>query len=639
MSTPEHLSDLLSDKKVGGFWKTTRLPIIVVVALTIFAVSAAYVWAESYNGRMPPRSSIGDITLGGMTTSEAEQRIQERVDAILTTGITVVMNSQEKQLPLVTLVSGDLIEDVHFSINEFVDQLANTRHPNPILNIGYLLTEIIDPTRTTVSVELQRGQLTQSLLNLYPNIQTLSIPTTFDVTYSESEERWLVEAKEGEPGIEFQLDLFFSDLESQLSQLNGGSVELELLDVSPSVSKDEAQKQAEQVTAVLDRAPYVIAFTEDEKTWDLTSVSLATMLIPTHTETISLDADLFFQWFTTISEEVNQAAVNARLEVKDGRVTDFVESEEGREVDGETTYQRVLVAILSGKNKPINLAMVVEEPMVKTGDINDLGITEILGTGTSSYRGSPTNRRHNIQNGVDLLNGLLIAPGETFSLIEALRPFTYENGYLAELVIKGDKIEPELGGGLCQIGTTTFRATMNAGLPVTERQNHSLVVSYYNDPANGNPGTDATIYEPAPDYKFTNDTDHYILFQAENFTETQDLRFTFWGTSDGRKGTYEPPVVTRWIPVGATQYIETENLEPGVEQCQGAHIGADASFTYTVTHADGTIEETVYTSHYRPLPQICLIGVDPEVTEEDETLLDENLSEESMGEVDSTETE
>ena len=70
-----------------------------------------------------------------------------------------------------------------------------------------------------------------------------------------------------------------------------------------------------------------------------------------------------------------------------------------------------------------------------------------------------------------------------------------------------------------------------------------------------------------------------------------------------------------------------------------SHIGADASFTYTVTHADGTIEETVYTSHYRPLPQICLIGVDPEVTEEDETLLDENLSEESMGEVDSTETE
>jgi len=231
----------------------------------------------------------------------------------------------------------------------------------------------------------------------------------------------------------------------------------------------------------------------------------------------------------------------------------------------------------------------------------------------------------NIQNGVKLLNGLLIAPGETFSLVAALSPFTLENGYLPELVIKGDKIEPEVGGGLCQIGTTTFRATMNSGLLVTERSNHSLVVSYYNDPSNGNPGTDATIYDPAPDFKFTNDTDDYILFQAENLKDIKQLRFTFWGTNDGRKGSYSPPIVTRWIPVGETQNIETLDLEPGVEECQSAHIGADATFVYTVEKIDGEKIETTFDSHYRPLPKICLIGVE-ELSEETAPVDEESVA-------------
>ena len=90
--------------------------------------------------------------------------------------------------------------------------------------------------------------------------------------------------------------------------------------------------------------------------------------------------------------------------------------------------------------------------------------------------------------------------------INRFEPFTIEAGYLPELVIKGDEIKPEIAGGLCQVGTTMFRAAMNSGLKITERQNHSLVVSYYNDLSNGNPGTDATIYDPHPDFRFLNDT-------------------------------------------------------------------------------------------------------------------------------------
>ena len=68
---------------------------------------------------------------------------------------------------------------------------------------------------------------------------------------------------------------------------------------------------------------------------------------------------------------------------------------------------------------------------------------------------------------------------------------------------------------MCQIGTTLFRMSMNSGMPIVQRVNHSLVVSYYADPVNGNPGTDATVYVPYVDFKFNNDTGNYLLLQTE----------------------------------------------------------------------------------------------------------------------------
>ena len=77
---------------------------------------------------------------------------------------------------------------------------------------------------------------------------------------------------------------------------------------------------------------------------------------------------------------------------------------------------------------------------------------------------------------------------------------------MPESVIKGNELKDEVGGGMCQIGTTLFRMAMNSGMQITQRANHSLVVSYYADPVNGNPGTDATLYEPILDLKFELDS-------------------------------------------------------------------------------------------------------------------------------------
>lgn len=582
-----------------------------LVGITIFCLGI-YLWAQDYDGRLPPSTRIDGVAVGGMDPEEVRQALQTRIDAILTDGFEVVVDDESRTLSLVTLSSGDAAQDVDFQLDETLDRLMVTHKERSIADAAAMFLSLLIPRTVAVPVTLQEDRTQANTLALFPDTEVLAQNATFTILWDAEEKMWSIGLVDGTAGREFQWEPFFDALRARLVAFDSSPIELTLAEVLPrAFSEEEQHELTSKAATALQSAPYEIFY--EDLTWELTGDELATMLAPADDLRLTLLEEPLAAWIASITQDVNQTPRDARLTIENGRVVDFVESLEGRTLDEAQLKEDLLTMMAVVQEEPLDpveLVVAVTQPIITTGDVNDLGIDEVLGVGTSSYRGSPTNRRGNIQNGVNLLNGILIAPGETFSLLKALSPFTTDNGYLPELVIKGDKITPEIGGGLCQIGTTTFRTAMNSGLPVVERQNHSLVVSYYNDPANGNPGTDATIYEPAPDFKFLNDTGRHILFQAENLTDTQELRFTFWGTRDGREGSYSPPVVSRWIPVGETQNIETLDLEPGVEQCQGSHIGADASFVYTVVSAKGETIETIFESHYRPLPRICLVGVE-----------------------------
>jgi vancomycin resistance protein YoaR len=238
------------------------------------------------------------------------------------------------------------------------------------------------------------------------------------------------------------------------------------------------------------------------------------------------------------------------------------------------------------------------------------GINELLGTGWSSFANSDPARLHNIYNAISKINFLLIEPGENFSLGDSLAPFTNKNGYVDGLVIKGKKIIPETGGGMCQLGTTMFRSAMNSGMPITERRNHSLWLKYYNDPKNGNPGTDATIYSGSPDLKFKNDTGKYIMIKAYA-TKKDELIIELWGTNDGRIGNYTPPKIVNIIqPPKEMETNLVRELKPGEMICNGPFKGASTVFTYNRTLPNGEKKSEQFWSYYKAEPLRCQIGPD-----------------------------
>ncbi len=243
-----------------------------------------------------------------------------------------------------------------------------------------------------------------------------------------------------------------------------------------------------------------------------------------------------YNYLKGLSPKINQPAVEPVLNIENDKVTAFTEPQDGQELDFYNSTMGIISA-LENNQASTTLNISVTHPQKTLSELNNLGIKTLLARGTSNFAGSPNNRRHNIAVGVEKFLGILLAPGEEFSFNEHLGPVTAEEGFVPELVINNGTTLPELGGGLCQVSSTTFRAAMAAGLPITARRNHAYAVQYYSPQ-----GTDATIYPGSADLKFVNNTPGYILIWPYA-PDKNTLYFDFWGTDDGRQVTLEKPVI------------------------------------------------------------------------------------------------
>ncbi len=307
---------------------------------------------------------------------------------------------------------------------------------------------------------------------------------------------------------------------------------------------------------------------------------------------------------TTLAPAIDQPAKDPKLVIDNGKVRVDQPAKDGNIIDLTKTAKDILTALKqSSTSGSVQLSFKADHPVFTEDKISELGITQLIGRGETSFSGSPENRRHNIMTGISFLQSSLIKPGDEFSTVKTLGKIDNTTGYLPELVIKEDKTIPEFGGGLCQVSTTLFRAVLNAGLKVTARTNHSYRVSYYEPPI----GLDATIYDPQPDFKFLNDTGHYILVQGR--VSGNKAIFEFWGTSDGRTSSLTTPVVTDITDPPPAVRTDTDTLPKGTEKQVGKpHQGAKASVTYTVVRGGQVINKQTFRSLYDAIPEQIQVG-------------------------------
>ncbi|KEF34023.1 VanW [Deinococcus sp. RL] len=276
----------------------------------------------------------------------------------------------------------------------------------------------------------------------------------------------------------------------------------------------------------------------------------------------------------------------------------------GLKVDADATRANVLAALKDPRAVRANVVVTGQVAPKRTLDFFAAkGITTHLATGVTNYAGSSAARMTNIHVGTRNFQDRLFE-GKTFSFNQFIGPVSARAGYVPGLIIAGDRTETGLGGGICQVSTTAFRALYAAGLPVIERHPHSYQVHYYQPQ-----GLDAAIYQPSLDLKFANDTGGALWFQADWNDADGHLEISVFGKPRDFTVEISEPQVLRTVPSPADRLIRSASLKPGERrQVDWAAPGATMEVTRKLVRGGKVIRQDVLKSTYRPWPNIYLVG-------------------------------
>ncbi len=323
---------------------------------------------------------------------------------------------------------------------------------------------------------------------------------------------------------------------------------------------------------------------------------------------VSFDLDKWRSFLKDMASEVDQTPVNARFQIdpQSKMVSVLQPSQVGYALDIEQSLA-LIAELLNHPKHHLELPVHTIMPTVHSEALSEMSFIDVVAEATTTFKGSSEARVRNIQVAASKFHGIVVPPGAIFSFNEHLGPVTAEQGFENSLIIWGDRTAVGIGGGVCQVSTTAFRAAFFGGFDIVERWAHGYRVSWYE--IEFGPGLDATIYAPNIDFKFRNDTNHPLLIQTYVDREAGTLTFRFYGTPINRQVAVEGPLIENVTSPGAPEYQQDPKLPKGtVKQVEWQKEGAKVTVRRTVTQDGVVIHQDEFVSHYRPWRAVYLVG-------------------------------
>lgn len=302
--------------------------------------------------------------------------------------------------------------------------------------------------------------------------------------------------------------------------------------------------------------------------------------------------------YNTEAKDATLTRVNGTFSVTPGQ--------SGRVVDEEASLDQIYDYMMNEwgfADASVDLVVKVQEPRGSEEELAQ--VKDVLGTFTTSYSTSGSSRSANVSNGCDLIAGTTLYPGDEFSTYEAVSPFSVDNGYFMAGSYMNGQVVDSLGGGICQVSTTLYNAVLLSELEVTERHNHSMIVTYVD------PSADAAIAESAgKDFRFVNNTEHPIYI--DGYCQNKNITFTIYGVETrpaGREVIYESKVLSVIHPDHEVIYTDVA-MPIGQVVTQSAHTGYKAEL-WKVVKENGTevSREQINSSSYKVTPRTATVGL------------------------------
>ncbi|HEY4419836.1 MAG TPA: VanW family protein [Pseudonocardia sp.] len=461
---------------------------ILLLTGMVGALALLYVGDLVINsGSMPRGVTVAGVRVGGLGLDEAEQRLHSEIDPRTQQPIQVSVGEARSEIDP---AAAGLAIDWDATLAE-----AGSQPLNPITRITSFFSE-----REVGVVTRSDGEaLNAALEELSPIVD--KAPVEGSVRFEGTE---LVPV-DPVPGQKLDVPAAAGVLQGEWAL--GLPVALPLTVLPPSTAPEDVIAAIDQVARPAVSGP-VEMIGEGGATGTVTPEVIASAL------TFRADAG-------NLVPEINTAAItdalkpqlaeserpgrDATLDFSSGRPV-VVPSQDGRGVDYEVSLAPLL-DVLTGTGEREITAVYGDQPAeLTTEELNALGITGVIGEFTTGGFAADSGR--NIKRAAEQINGMIVKPGETFSLNQATEPRDASHGYVEAGIISDGHASRGIGGGVSQVATTLYNASYFAGMTNVAHKEHSFYISRY--PA----GREATVFEGSIDLKFRNDNPTGVMIQT-----------------------------------------------------------------------------------------------------------------------------
>jgi vancomycin resistance protein YoaR len=591
---------------------TRKLAIVLVAfCLTSFVIMLAISVTVHivYDQRILPGVSAYGVALGGKTQVEAETMLRQAI-TYPEQGRAVLKAGEDSWVVKPTDL-GMQFDYQHTAENAF---LVGRRR----LIIGWIFDPLLG-LMVGYSVPLvmiyDERIAEQYLQDLASLVDRPSIEAALTINGT------TVELVPGQVGQRLDITSVLVLLDSGLSSFKDFSMTLPIIETPPVIL--DAREQAMVIQKIL-FSPLTLTMPEghgDVGPWVLSVDELARMLVIVREEDgqqasykVALDHNVLREYLADMESAINRDMENARFIFNDDtRQLDLDQSAVvGRHLDVGTTLTVITDGLLAGQHT-IALPIRIDQPAVLDDATADqLDIHELIWAETSYFYGSSPERIQNIKAAAVRFHGLLVSPGATFSMSDALGDISLDNGYAEALIIFGDQTISGIGGGVCQVSTTLFRTAFHAGYPILERHEHAYRVSYYEQRPSGGTdsnlaGLDATVYVPLVDLKFANDTQSWLLM--ETYVRSASITWKFYSTSDGRSVEWQTSGPVSLVEAPEPLYRENPDLKEGeIKQIDWEAEGADVTVSRFVYRGGVLLFQDTFRTHYLPWQAVFEYG-------------------------------
>ncbi|MCX8007133.1 MAG: VanW family protein [Coriobacteriia bacterium] len=595
----EHASDASREQRRRGARPAARRfrlleskPAVAGVVLAVVLVLVVAVDAIASAGRIHPGVRVDGIAVGGQTVEEAASTIAQNAGAVL--GRSVVLQAAGEEWTISAQEVGGSIDATGLAQAAFrVGRSEDLFRAFSERVLAWFGAESV-PLRVRLDDAALDGLLDaiDAAVGRPPQDATVQVVGT---------EARLVPAKDG-TGVDRE-----AARESIARALAGEqrTVVLSLVPLRAAIQDDDARGALDAAAKALS-GPLTVRY--EKASWKIEPHQIAAWLAfrPKDADgqgrpvlECYLASEEVSRTLTPIVGSVGKVAKDASFKVVRGTVT-IVPSEDGLALDAEAFATMALQTLTGSGERVVDLPMRRVEPQITTSEAQKMGIKERISTYTTDYSPSNKPRVNNIHLLADALDGTLIPPGGVFSFNETIGPRTAEKGYQEANAIVNGKLVPQLGGGVCQVGTTIFNTVFFSGLPVVERHNHSLYISHYPK------GRDATVSWGGPDFKFRNDTEHWILI-ATSYTSST-VTISLYGTDPGYEVSYTTSDFfdLRDYPV---REVKDPTLPVGTRIIEEKGVKGRSVIVKRVVKKGGVVVRTdTFKSVYRPAEEVVRVG-------------------------------